>query len=674
MFSKINHANLLYLIPLNFILLIQFNFTFHDSNTVNHYLLFDYFYATLLLIVGIVVYYFSEHRNHSNIFLAMMISTGWIIILLHHPTNYLLIGIARILMCLNNILLYVFFSHFFNLHSCQLYFNLLGVITSSSILTLIALISFIPILAYSLFVLLFVTVTCCIILSTKNRFIQPILSRKYQLFLIASIALAILPFIFLRFFNVPPEFVRFSFYSFISLPIGIAVAYARRNKLKVDFDTSSILISLFVFIFIHFIYLLFCLYILNLTSVQILNSFLFLYFMVYFYESFKAYSRKKKIIYLNTVKQSFEKERLEILQKITYDNYLESLSLVLNELIENALPLSGHLVIWKEEEGHSFILTQSGVFSNSSLSGELIRQLQNHFSVISWKDNQYFSIPMFYKNILCGWLIVGSKSNGDNFSKQDIEKLTLLSRTVGELLKTTETLYNNKEEYAALPDTTNETLFNLQLQLKSDELRKSLSLYLHDDILQNIIALKNLTETLKTPQTELKKIIIETLSQLNSSLREKMFDIFPSSLLDLRFYDSLILLIQKVEQGPLVYNSPSIQLLMDPNLEIPQNLRFPIFRTIKELLQNSLKHGHAQRIIISVSIDDKILLIKVEDDGVGMKLQTLLNEKKGKGAGLLSIKHEISTLNGQFFINDQMEKGVAFKIKVPLTNNKEEIK
>ncbi len=670
MLPKYKDITLRYLIPLNIVLLIQTNFIFQVPKEFSHYFFIDFIYVFLLLIIGIVVYIFSEYCTESNLFLLIMVFSGWILMLINHPINTLLDSVVRLLVCLNNILLFVFFSYFFNLNTKKTYLLLLKLLVIFATITCGLLLAFIPIFNYSLLVLPLVTSLFCGILSLKNRHTQPTLYRNHQSLLLLTIATAFVPFVFLRFFTQQFIIVQFSFYSFITLPLSVVYVYLKKNKLKIKLNYSSIILSAVMFVLINGAYISFCLFVLKLTSSQTSNLLLVSYLILYCYQMYRSYVLKRQMRFLNSVKQSFEKERLELLQKITYDNHLDSLSLVVQELIEKTIPLDGHLVIWEEDQKHLFILAQSGVFKEMSLNKSITSQLQKHITSITWKGETYFSFPMFYKKIPCGWIITGSKSNKKSFSKQDMEKLTLLSRSIGELLKTTETLHKNRTTYSAIADTSDVGHLTMQLQLKSDELQKSLALYLHDDILQNIIALKNLSETIETPQTDLKNLIIETLAQLNESLRERMFEIYPSTLMDLRFYDSLSILCDKIKQGPLASNNPIISLSMDSDLEVPSNLRFPLFRIVKELLQNSLKHGQSNSINVTLVSTDKQLLITFEDDGTGMDIKSYVTNKVG--TGLLSIKQEINSLKGEFSIDDQREKGVSFQIVLPLSMKLEE--
>lgn len=665
MLKKLYKLNLLHFIPLNLILLIYATLHFHDQSPVSYYSYsLDLIYSCLLLIIGTIVYTFAEKRKDSLIFFIMMIFTGWILIFLH-SNNLFFIGLSRILMCIDIILLFIFFSYFSDLDKKKIYSSYLKIIVALSFITNILLLTFIPILRYSLFILIFFLIVLCCLLSFSNRTSQRLFSRKYQKILLIAIMVALAPFIFLRFFVQNPIFIHISFYSFISLPIVIAYIFLKKNKLQIKSDYKLMGITVFVFLVINLTFILFCLTVVNLNLIDTFTLLVFLYILIYVFRFYQRFMLKKQIHSINSVKQTFERERLEILQKITYDDYLESLNSVILELIQKTILLKGSMIVWKEDN-HSFVLNQSGIFTGIPITKKTIGQLQYTFSTIVINDCRYLSFPLIYENNLCGWLIVGERMNGNPFSKEDIEILLLLSKTIGEIFKTTEILHQTQNKYTALPTENYDEQLNLIIQIKNDELRKSLSLYLHDEILQNILALKNLSEMLQTPQLQEKELILNTFISLTNSLRDKMFDIYPSTLINLSFYNSISILCEKMETSSLAFPNVSIQLFMEIDLIIPVYLRFPLYRTIKELIQNSLKHADASTISVTIKSGTDKLSMKVEDDGIGIDLNEYLQRKGHSNTGLLSIKQEINLLNGQFLIDNHRKIGACFQIKLPL--------
>jgi PAS domain S-box-containing protein len=98
-------------------------------------------------------------------------------------------------------------------------------------------------------------------------------------------------------------------------------------------------------------------------------------------------------------------------------------------------------------------------------------------------------------------------------------------------------------------------------------------------------------------------------------------------------------------------------------------LRFPeiaesvIFRVVKELVNNTIKHARAKEVLIRLDYDGKMLHCDYRDDGIGFDLETFQNSS-AKGMGLGNIKTRIQSLGGMYDI--QTHPGKGFQISVYL--------
>ncbi|MFX4129003.1 ATP-binding protein, partial [Enterococcus faecalis] len=59
---------------------------------------------------------------------------------------------------------------------------------------------------------------------------------------------------------------------------------------------------------------------------------------------------------------------------------------------------------------------------------------------------------------------------------------------------------------------------------------KDFSFFIHDNVLQNILALKKLIESMSTENVETKKLVLETFDTLNKTFRDKIFELYPSTI------------------------------------------------------------------------------------------------------------------------------------------------
>lgn len=84
-----------------------------------------------------------------------------------------------------------------------------------------------------------------------------------------------------------------------------------------------------------------------------------------------------------------------------------------------------------------------------------------------------------------------------------------------------------------------------------------------------------------------------------------------------------------------------------------------IYRICQEAMTNSVRHGHAKRIMIEIFLDKGWIKLKIKDDGLGCKT---IN----KGFGLSGMEERVRNLNGTInFCSDGL-KGFAISIKISL--------
>ncbi|GAB3996778.1 hypothetical protein GCM10028807_40200 [Spirosoma daeguense] len=87
-----------------------------------------------------------------------------------------------------------------------------------------------------------------------------------------------------------------------------------------------------------------------------------------------------------------------------------------------------------------------------------------------------------------------------------------------------------------------------------------------------------------------------------------------------------------------------------------------LYRVVQELLNNALKHAHAQTITIQIVTNDETALISVDDDGQGGNFA----DEATQGNGIANIKSRISYLGGQVMWQSEVGKGTSVMISLPM--------
>jgi len=90
------------------------------------------------------------------------------------------------------------------------------------------------------------------------------------------------------------------------------------------------------------------------------------------------------------------------------------------------------------------------------------------------------------------------------------------------------------------------------------------------------------------------------------------------------------------------------------------NDQIHIFRLIQEAVQNIIKHANAESILVELTESENVLIVKIQDDGVGFDLQ-----QKSDGIGIRNMKTRIAKLQGEIFFNSS-KNGTEVLLKIPL--------
>jgi len=109
------------------------------------------------------------------------------------------------------------------------------------------------------------------------------------------------------------------------------------------------------------------------------------------------------------------------------------------------------------------------------------------------------------------------------------------------------------------------------------------------------------------------------------------------------------------------------KLILDHYGEIPHfgdEAAVMIYRVVQELLNNALKHAHAQVVTVQLMVNEETTLISVDDDGLGADFDNLLS----KGNGIANIKSRITYLGGQVIWQSEVGKGTSVMISLPMQN------
>lgn len=209
-----------------------------------------------------------------------------------------------------------------------------------------------------------------------------------------------------------------------------------------------------------------------------------------------------------------------------------------------------------------------------------------------------------------------------------------------------------------------ESKYNTALrQLQQEELLKTeFSNFLHDDVLQDLLSVKNMMT--KAHRPDIQDIIVETLDGLNTHIRKQMQDYHPVILKNLTAKENYQNLLESISQ---TFSQKNIIVSFDcsDNLFLVEPYNVLIYRLIRELLTNVYKHSNGNRAWVTLTQENSTIGLCVSDDGTA-DTACLTSADKTKHKGIASILEQIHSIDGTLIITNNKPHGICVQITIPM--------
>jgi len=208
-----------------------------------------------------------------------------------------------------------------------------------------------------------------------------------------------------------------------------------------------------------------------------------------------------------------------------------------------------------------------------------------------------------------------------------------------------------------------------ELTVAEERERRRIATNLHDNIGQNLaLSLLQLAAAEKSVDDatvkEQFKEIAETLSSTVQDTQELIFDLSSPTLDALGLGAAIVEWVdQKIKPkhglGVIVVDKHDRDRLEHHQVAV-------LFRNVRELLTNILKHAQADKATVLLEHDDKVIRVTVKDNGVGFSPEQMQqNVSFGGGLGLFSIKERLSDVDGSLVIDSRAHHGTKIVMTVP---------
>lgn len=205
------------------------------------------------------------------------------------------------------------------------------------------------------------------------------------------------------------------------------------------------------------------------------------------------------------------------------------------------------------------------------------------------------------------------------------------------------------------------------IQLLENE-RARIAADLHDDLGSLISAIKLNLECLNTINHPENDVIIEKTALYIDSTMQKIRDISNDLMPKILEQNGLIPAVTDFMNMLDAKSKAKIKLTNEISDEgsISKEVKTHIFRIVQELLNNAVKHANASEINLLISLKNKTIKIKVNDNGVGFDEHSDISKMQSNG--LRNILRRAQLMDGKVFLDTAIKKGTNFNIEIPLKN------
>ncbi len=209
-----------------------------------------------------------------------------------------------------------------------------------------------------------------------------------------------------------------------------------------------------------------------------------------------------------------------------------------------------------------------------------------------------------------------------------------------------------------------------QLSLTEERERHRLATVLHDQVGQSLVFSKiKLDQLCKSESAgemaDALKNVSRCLERVIQDTRRLTFDLSYPLLYELGFEPAVAeWLTEEIQEKYGIETEFQDDGQAKP---LDDDIRALLFRNVRELLINIVKHARAKHVKISVEKADKYICVTVQDDGVGFDpVEVAAMAAKRAEFGLFSVRERLAQLGGHIAIESKPGQGTTITMTAPL--------
>ena len=204
-----------------------------------------------------------------------------------------------------------------------------------------------------------------------------------------------------------------------------------------------------------------------------------------------------------------------------------------------------------------------------------------------------------------------------------------------------------------------------------EEERKRIGRELHDQLCQNLTAVKVLLESQirRVPEgfddvlcSNLKKTVM-VLQDSVAEIRRIIMNLRPTVLDDMGLPAAINWLCNEMEK--LHPHISVLACISVQDQDCSEEVKTVLFRTIQEALNNAGKHSFADSVRIECTKLDEEIRLVVRDNGIGFSQENV----SAQGLGLHGMRERIEPLGGSIRVESARGEGTSIHVTIPLSEN-----
>jgi signal transduction histidine kinase len=205
-----------------------------------------------------------------------------------------------------------------------------------------------------------------------------------------------------------------------------------------------------------------------------------------------------------------------------------------------------------------------------------------------------------------------------------------------------------------------------------EEARKKLSRDLHDGPTQDIAAItmhlnfvRRLIEQNKTQEAVGMIAKIEDLARTTTKqIRHMLFTLRPLILETQGLAAALGQLAEKMRET--FQQNVLVEVQKDAEHKLDYNDQGTVFYIVEEALSNARKHAQAKHIWVRLYERDHLVVLEIEDDGVGFDQNAVEAGTKRNSLGMTNLRDRADLAKGTLHIQSQVGRGTKITVLIPI--------